>query len=103
MGYAVKEIFYTLQGEGAQAGRAAVFCRFAGCNLWSGREEDRGAAVCKFCDTDFFGVDGDGGGRFATAEARRRRSRRSGQRAQWRESGLWFARGESRCCNWMRA
>jgi 7-carboxy-7-deazaguanine synthase (Cx14CxxC type) len=69
MGYAVKEIFYTLQGEGAQAGRAAVFCRFAGCNLWSGREEDRAAAICKFCDTDFFGVDGDGGGRFATAEA----------------------------------
>jgi 7-carboxy-7-deazaguanine synthase len=68
MSYAVKEIFYTLQGEGAQAGRAAVFCRFAGCNLWSGREEDRAAAVCRFCDTDFVGVDGAGGGRFATAE-----------------------------------
>jgi 7-carboxy-7-deazaguanine synthase (Cx14CxxC type) len=68
MSYAVKEIFYTLQGEGAQAGRAAVFCRFAGCNLWSGREEDRAAAVCRFCDTDFVGVDGVGGGRFATAE-----------------------------------
>jgi 7-carboxy-7-deazaguanine synthase len=68
MGYAVKEIFYTLQGEGAQAGRAAVFCRFAGCNLWSGREADRGTAVCKFCDTDFFGVDGAGGGRFESAE-----------------------------------
>jgi len=68
MGYAVKEIFYTLQGEGAQAGRAAVFCRFAGCNLWSGREADRAAAVCKFCDTDFFGVDGLGGGRFESAE-----------------------------------
>jgi 7-carboxy-7-deazaguanine synthase (Cx14CxxC type) len=66
--YAVKEIFYTLQGEGAQAGRAAVFCRFAGCNLWSGREEDRAAAVCRFCDTDFFGVDGSGGGRFEAAE-----------------------------------
>ena len=64
MTYAVKEIFYTLQGEGAQAGRAAVFCRFAGCNLWSGREADRSAAVCKFCDTDFVGVDGLGGGRF---------------------------------------
>ena len=68
MGYAVKEIFYTLQGEGAQAGRAAVFCRFAGCNLWSGREADRARAVCKFCDTDFFGVDGLGGGRFESAE-----------------------------------
>ena len=68
MTYAVKEIFYTLQGEGAQAGRAAVFCRFAGCNLWSGREQDREAAVCSFCDTDFVGVDGEGGGKFATAE-----------------------------------
>ncbi|HEY2858853.1 MAG TPA: 7-carboxy-7-deazaguanine synthase [Terracidiphilus sp.] len=67
MSYAVKEIFYTLQGEGAQAGRAAVFCRFAGCNLWSGREEDRATAVCKFCDTDFVGVDGLGGGKFETA------------------------------------
>jgi len=67
MSYAVKEIFYTLQGEGAQAGRAAVFCRFAGCNLWSGREEDRRAAVCQFCDTDFLGTNGPGGGRFATA------------------------------------
>ena len=69
MSYAVKEIFYTLQGEGAQAGRPAVFCRFAGCNLWSGREQDRAAAVCQFCDTDFIGVDGPGGGRFETAEA----------------------------------
>ena len=68
MGYVVKEIFYTLQGEGAQAGRAAVFCRFAGCNLWSGREEDRASAVCRFCDTDFVGV-GEDGGRFADAEA----------------------------------
>ncbi|MDE1174243.1 MAG: 7-carboxy-7-deazaguanine synthase [Parvibaculaceae bacterium] len=65
--YAVKEIFYTLQGEGANAGRAAVFCRFAGCNLWSGREQDRSKAVCTFCDTDFVGVDGLGGGKFATA------------------------------------
>lgn len=69
MSYAVKEIFYTLQGEGAQAGRAAVFCRFAGCNLWSGREEDREAAVCQFCDTDFVGMDGTLGGRFADAAA----------------------------------
>src|SRR3954454_12252253 len=69
MSYAVKEIFYTLQGEGAQAGRPAVFCRFAGCNLWSGREEDRAAAVCQFCDTDFVGTEGAGGGRFANAMA----------------------------------
>lgn len=69
MSYAVKEIFYTLQGEGANAGRAAVFCRFAGCNLWSGREEDRATAICTFCDTDFVGTNGDGGGKFATAEA----------------------------------
>jgi 7-carboxy-7-deazaguanine synthase (Cx14CxxC type) len=67
MSYAVKEIFYTLQGEGAQAGRAAVFCRFAGCNLWSGRESDRASAICRFCDTEFVGVDGEGGGRFETA------------------------------------
>ncbi|MDR3377424.1 MAG: 7-carboxy-7-deazaguanine synthase [Verrucomicrobiae bacterium] len=69
MGYAVKEIFYTLQGEGAQAGRAAVFCRFAGCNLWSGREEDRAAAICRFCDTDFADVNGPGGGKFENADA----------------------------------
>jgi 7-carboxy-7-deazaguanine synthase (Cx14CxxC type) len=67
MSYAVKEIFYTLQGEGRNAGRAAVFCRFSGCNLWSGRERDRAAAACTFCDTDFVGMDGPGGGRFATA------------------------------------
>jgi len=67
--YAVKEIFLTLQGEGGQAGRAAVFCRFAGCNLWSGREIDRPSAVCSFCDTDFVGTDGPGGGKFATPEA----------------------------------
>lgn len=65
--YSVKEIFYTLQGEGAQAGRPAVFCRFAGCNLWSGREQDRAAAVCRFCDTDFVGVNGQNGGKFPTA------------------------------------
>jgi 7-carboxy-7-deazaguanine synthase len=67
--YTVKEIFKTLQGEGAQAGRTAVFCRFSGCNLWSGREEDRASAVCQFCDTDFVGVDGPGGGRFENAAA----------------------------------
>ena len=69
MSYQVKEIFYTLQGEGANAGRPAVFCRFAGCNLWSGREEDRTAAVCRFCDTDFVGIDGTLGGKFADAHA----------------------------------
>jgi 7-carboxy-7-deazaguanine synthase len=67
--YSVKEIFLTLQGEGGQAGKAAVFCRFSGCNLWSGREQDRAKAVCTFCDTDFVGVDGEGGGKFATPEA----------------------------------
>jgi len=67
MSYHVKEIFYTLQGEGIQAGRPAVFCRFAGCNLWSGREQDRGKAVCQFCDTDFRGTDGMAGGRYSTA------------------------------------
>ncbi|HEY1768395.1 MAG TPA: 7-carboxy-7-deazaguanine synthase [Terracidiphilus sp.] len=69
MSYAVKEIFYTLQGEGAQSGRAAVFCRFAGCNLWSGREQDRASAICQFCDTNFADTNGPGGGRFASAEA----------------------------------
>jgi len=68
MTYSVKEIFLTLQGEGGQAGRAAVFCRFAGCNLWSGREIDRAHAVCNFCDTDFVGMDGPGGGRFKSPE-----------------------------------
>ena len=68
MGYLVKEAFCTLQGEGANAGRAAVFCRFTGCNLWSGREEHRAGAVCRFCDTDFVGTDGEGGGRFDRAD-----------------------------------
>jgi 7-carboxy-7-deazaguanine synthase len=69
MAYSVKEIFYTLQGEGAQTGRAAVFCRFAGCNLWSGREQDRASAICRFCDTDFADTNGPGGGKFASAHA----------------------------------
>lgn len=69
MTYSVKEIFYTLQGEGTHAGRPAVFCRFSGCNLWSGLEKDRSKAVCKFCDTDFVGTDGTGGGKFVTPEA----------------------------------
>lgn len=68
MSYAVKEIFKTLQGEGAHTGRAAVFCRLSGCNLWSGREQDRASAQCRFCDTDFLGMDGTGGGRFADPE-----------------------------------
>jgi len=83
--YSVKELFYTLQGEGAQAGRAAVFCRFAGCNLWTGREQDRATAVCTFCDTDFVGTDGEGGGKFATAGSR-----------------TWSAPAASRCCSWTR-
>ena len=69
MAYSVKEMFYTLQGEGTHAGRPAVFCRFAGCNLWSGREADRATAVCQFCDTDFVGTDGLGGGKFDTPQA----------------------------------
>lgn len=69
MTYSAKEVFLTVQGEGGQAGRPAVFLRFAGCNLWSGREQDRAGAVCTFCDTDFVGVDGDGGGKFATGDA----------------------------------
>jgi len=67
--YKIKEIFYTLQGEGAHAGRPAVFCRFSSCNLWTGREADRDRAICKFCDTDFVGTDGEGGGKFADADA----------------------------------
>jgi 7-carboxy-7-deazaguanine synthase (Cx14CxxC type) len=86
MTYSVKEMFKTLQGEGGQAGRAAVFCRFAGCNLWSGREEDRAVAACDFCDTDFVGVDGEGGGKFAAAEALARRL-----------AEVWGAGGEGRC------
>lgn len=69
MSYSVKEIYYTLQGEGAQAGRPAVFCRFAGCNLWSGREQDRATAICTFCDTDFVGTNGPGGGKFRSPDA----------------------------------
>ena len=82
MTYSVKEIYYTLQGEGAQAGRAAVFLRFAGCNLWSGLEKDRAEATCRFCDTDFVGTDGPGGGKFATAAALA-----EAVAAQWRGGG----------------
>jgi len=80
--YAVKEIYFTLQGEGANTGRAAVFCRFAGCNLWTGREEDRQAAICRFCDTDFVGTDGPGGGKFASA-----RDLARAVAAQWPSNG----------------
>jgi 7-carboxy-7-deazaguanine synthase len=85
MTYAVKEMFSTLQGEGARAGRPSVFVRFAGCNLWSGREQDRADAVCKFCDTEFVGIDGDGGGKFETADALARAARNlwSGGRAPY--------------------
>ena len=80
--YSVKEIFLTLQGEGGQAGKAAVFCRFSGCNLWSGREQDRATAVCTFCDTDFIGTDGEGGGKFTEPEALARAAS-----AQWLGNG----------------
>ena len=90
MAYSVKEMFYTLQGEGGQAGRAAVFCRFAGCNLWSGREEDRASATCTFCDTEFVGTDGVGGARFETAEALA-----EAIAATWRGES-WHAGGSSR-------
>jgi len=87
MSYTVKEIFYTLQGEGANAGRPAVFCRFAGCNLWTGRERDRATAVCTFCDTDFVGV-GPDGGRFTTAEALAAAVRDRWPAAAWRAPGV---------------
>lgn len=82
MSYAVKEMFFTLQGEGARAGRASVFVRFAGCNLWNGREADRSTAICRFCDTDFVGTDGDGGGKHAHAEGLAKAAR-----ALWGERG----------------
>jgi 7-carboxy-7-deazaguanine synthase (Cx14CxxC type) len=87
MPYAVKEIFYTLQGEGAQAGRPAVFCRFAGCNLWTGREQDRQDAVCQFCDTEFVGTDGPGGGKYPDAQDLAQAVRR-----HWPDSGSAAAR-----------
>lgn len=86
MTWAIKEIFYTLQGEGARAGTAAVFCRFSGCNLWTGREEDRADAVCRFCDTDFLGTDGTGGRRFESAHSLARAAR-GAWRASWPRTG----------------
>ena len=94
MSYAVKEIYYTIQGEGAHTGRPAVFLRFAGCNLWSGREEDRASAVCQFCDTDFIGTDGPGGGRFEDAPPRRGRKPRADRSLS--------VRAASRCCSSIR-
>ena len=85
--YAVKEIYYTLQGEGAQAGRPAVFCRFAGCNLWSGREQDRADAICNFCDTDFVGIDGPGGGASAFGRGKVAGAGQSRRAAQARVCG----------------
>lgn len=93
MTYTVKEIFYTLQGEGRQAGRAAVFCRFSGCNLWSGREQDRSSAICQFCDTDFVGV-GPDGGKFADAEALAARIAATWQGDQRQRAYVVFTGGE---------
>ncbi|RLQ88394.1 7-carboxy-7-deazaguanine synthase [Notoacmeibacter ruber] len=87
MSYAVKEMFYTLQGEGAQAGRASLFCRFAGCNLWTGREQDRHKAICQFCDTDFIGMDGPGGGRCATPKDLAQQARRMWDQTAASQSG----------------
>lgn len=100
MTYSVKEIFYTLQGEGANAGRAAVFCRFAGCNLWSGREADREGAVCRFCDTDFVGTDGTLGGKFASADDLA--DTIAGQWPAGAAPGLVVLTGGGRCCRWTR-
>lgn len=91
MSYAVKELFFTLQGEGAHAGRPAVFCRFAGCNLWNGREDDRKSAICSFCDTDFVGLDGPGGGRYHSAEElAASAARRWPGGAPTRDEGAWL-------------
>lgn len=94
MSYQVKEIFRTLQGEGAQAGRAAVFCRFAGCNLWTGREDDRADADCPFCDTDFVGTDGESGGTFAGAEALAAAIAKSWGKASREQAYVVFTGGE---------
>ncbi len=98
MTYSVKEIFYTLQGEGARTGRPSVFLRFAGCNLWSGLEPDRAGAVCKFCDTDFVGTDGGGGGKFSDAMGLAR-----AVKDKWPGGGnlMSSAPAASHCCNLM--
>ena len=97
MTYSVKEIYYTLQGEGTHTGRPAVFLRFAGCNLWSGREEHRAEAVCRFCDTEFVGTDGVGGGKFETAAELADASGVPGQRLL-AAFPTWSVRAASRCC-----
>ncbi len=94
MTYSIKEIFYTLQGEGNHAGRPAVFCRFSGCNLWSGREEDRSSAVCQFCDTDFVGTDGEGGGKFRDAQGLAERINRLWPAAYQASKYVVFTGGE---------
>jgi 7-carboxy-7-deazaguanine synthase len=93
--YIIKELFYTLQGEGAQTGRAAVFLRFSGCNLWNGREEDRDQAVCSFCDTDFAGTSGPGGGKYASASALAAAARRTWPQAVWPHAGTTETSGVS--------
>ena len=104
MSYAVKEIFYTLQGEGANTGRPAVFCRFAGCNLWSGREQTGPTAICRFCDTDFVGTDGPGGGRFAAPRRWPAAVAVAVAGRAMRPSGRsWSAPAASRCCSWIAA
>src|SRR5213592_5214484 len=92
MSYAVKELYYTLQGEGAQTGRPAVFLRFAGCNLWTGRESDRASATCRFCDTDFVGTDGPGGGRFTSVA-----ELASAISAAWPSDALYAEIGRASC------
>src|SRR6266545_2555719 len=87
MSYAVKEIYYTLQGEGANTGRAAVFCRFAGCNLWTGHEKNRTTAICSFCDTDFVGTDGPGGGHFTTSDLKSQLKRMARAFLHWELTG----------------
>ncbi len=96
MPYLVKETFYTLQGEGGQSGRAAIFCRFAGCNLWTGRKKDRATAVCKFCDTDFVGTNGVGGGRFVSAQGLAEHIQETWQRGthKWGRPYVVFTGGE---------
>ena len=100
MAYKVKEIFYTLQGEGGQSGRPAVFCRFTGCNLWTGREKDRPKAICQFCDTDFWGMDGENGGKYKTAELLAKKVK-----SLWIDPNSvnlsWFALVANPLCSWI--
>jgi organic radical activating enzyme len=100
MSYAVKEIFYTLQGEGVQTGRAAVFCRFVGCNLWSGHEKDRASAICKFCDTDFLGTDGLMEANSILKHGWQTKSNTPGNQHPLLERSLWYSPEANRSCNW---